>query len=263
MGRDISKLALAFYTSMVGALIYAPISTMILFSFNSSSRTVPPFDGPSIVWYYQALGSSQITDSLVRSMELALVTTATSTIIFTLAGISYRKNFRAGSLLFYIITLGIIMPGITYSLGLALFYKNLGIPISLWTALPAHLVWTIPWGLILVRATIDPNILVYEDAARTLGANEWKIVRYVTLPLFLPAVIGGALFAFTLSFTDLVRSVFVTFPDTLPLQTLALSQLRVAPDLFATGSIIVMVSLALLAMAALFLRKIFSRITLA
>jgi putative spermidine/putrescine transport system permease protein len=261
MRTDISRYVLAVYAAIIGGFIYAPISTMVLFSFNSSSRTVPPFDGPSLTWYNTALDSTQIVSAFTRSLFLGIATTIVATVLFTLAGLAYRKSFRGGPVFFYLITVGIIMPGITYSLGLELFYQNLGIPISLWTALPAHLIWTIPWGLILVRATIDPNMLIYEDAARTLGASERRIMRFVTLPLFLPAVIGGALFAFTLSFTDLVRSIFVTFPDTLPLQIYSLSQLRVAPDIFAVGSLIIIVSIALLAVASYFLRGTLRRIS--
>ena len=259
---DISKYVLVVYAALIGGFVYAPISTMVLFSFNSSSRTVPPFDGPSLNWYNAALGSAQIVDAFTRSLLLGVVTTVLATALFTLAGLAYRKSFRGGSFFFYLIAVGIIMPGITYSLGLELFYGSLRVPISLWTALPAHLIWTIPWGLILVRATIDPNILVYEDAARTLGASEARVMRNVTLPLFLPAIIGGALFAFTLSFTDLVRSIFVTFPDTLPLQIYSLSQLRVAPDIFAVGSMIVIVSIGLLLVASYFLRGTLRRLSL-
>jgi putative spermidine/putrescine transport system permease protein len=258
--RDFTKTGLGVYTAVIVFFVYAPIFTMVVFSFNTSNRTAPPFDGPNTQWYSQVFNNSDIVGALSRSIELALVTMIVSTLLFTLAGLAYRRRFKGDEFLFYLITIGIIMPGITYSLGMALFYKYLGVGISLWTALPVHLIWTLPWGLILIRANIDPNILLYEEAAKTLGANEWKIVRKITLPLFFPAMIGGALFAFTLSFTELVRSIFVASPNTLPLEIFDISQIEVTPAIFALGSLIVLVSLGLLVVASVFLRGAFERL---
>ncbi|MEM4417316.1 MAG: ABC transporter permease subunit, partial [Nitrososphaerota archaeon] len=204
MARDVSKIILALYTAGMVFFIYAPIITMVLFSFNGSPRTVPPFDGPSLRWY-EVLFSQKVVllEAFTRSILLAILTMVIATPLFTFAGLAYRKRFKGDEFAFYLVTIGIIMPGITYSLGVLIFYNTLGMNVSLWTGLPVHLVWSVPWGLILVRAMIDPNIIYYEEAAKTLGASDWQIFRRITLPLFIPAILGGALFAFTLSFTEL------------------------------------------------------------
>lgn len=262
MARDWSKIILGIYTAAMVLFIYAPIFTMVLFSFNGSSRTVPPFDGPSLRWYtYLFEVKGILIDAFIRSITVSIVVMLIATPLFTMAGLAYRRRFRGDEFAFYLVTIGIIMPGITYSLGTLIFYNLLGIKTSLWTAIPVHLIWTIPWGLILVRAMIDPNILYYEEAARTLGASEWEVFRRVTLPLFTPAILAGALFAFTLSFTELVRSIFVVTPNTLPLQVLAEVTARgVAPYIFAIGSLIVLVSLSLLMVTGILLRGVFEKL---
>src|SRR2546422_9942567 len=115
---DISKYLLVVYAALIGGFLSAPISTMVLFSFNSSSRTVPPFDGPSLNWYNAALGSAQIVDAFTRSLLLGVVTTVLATALFTLAGLAYRRSFRGGPFFFYFFAVGLIIPAITYSLGL-------------------------------------------------------------------------------------------------------------------------------------------------
>jgi putative spermidine/putrescine transport system permease protein len=262
LARDITKIILALYTAGMVFFIYAPIITMVLFSFNSSPRTVPPFDGPSLRWYEVLFGQKAILlEAFTRSIFLAILTMLIATPLFTIAGLAYRRRFKGDEFAFYLVTIGIIMPGITYSLGVLIFYNTLGIKTSLWTGLPVHLVWSVPWGLILMRAMIDPNIIYYEEAAKTLGASDWQTFRRVTLPLFMPAILGGALFAFTLSFTELIRSIFIVSPNTLPLQVLAeVTVWGVSPYIFAIGSLIVLISLALLLLSGFLLRGVFEKL---
>lgn len=259
---DRARIILGIYTAIMVFFIYAPIITMVIFSFNNSPRTVPPFDGPSLRWYEVLFTQKSILiDAFFRSITLAIITMLIATPLFTLAGLAYRRRFKGDEFIFYLITIGIIMPGITHSLGVLVFYNTLGIKTSLWTALPVHVVWSLPWGLILMRALIDPNITYYEEAARTLGANEWQTFRRVTFPIFLPAILGGALFSFTLSFTELIRSVFIVSPNTLPLQVLSeVTVWGVSPYIFGIGSLIVLVSLGLLLLAGVFLRGVFEKL---
>ncbi|MCS7137686.1 MAG: ABC transporter permease [Candidatus Caldarchaeum sp.] len=262
MARDVSKIILALYTAWLVFFIYAPIITMVIFSFNSSPRTVPPFDGPSLRWFDVLFSQKAVLlEAFTRSITLAIVTMLIATPLFTVAGLAYKRRFKGDEFFFFLVTIGIIMPGITFSLGALVFYNTLGIKISLWTGLPVHLIWAIPWGLILVRVMIDPNIIYYEEAARTLGASGWQVFRRITLPLFVPAILGGALFAFTLSFTELIRSIFVVSPNTLPLQVLAeVTVWGISPYIFAIGSMIVLISLALLFVASFVLRGVFEKL---
>jgi ABC-type spermidine/putrescine transport system permease subunit II len=255
MPRSYLKIALGAVTIFLALFVYSPIILMIVFSFNSADRMVPPFEGFSLRWYQEWLSSPEIVAALTRSLELAFATALLATALFAPAGLAYKRPFRGSELIFYLIILGLVVPGITYGFGALLFFRQLGVQISLLTGLPVHTVWALPWGMILVRASIDPNLILYEEAARTLGCSPLRVFRKITLPLITPAIMAGALFAFTLSIGELFRSVFVVSPDTLPLRIFAIVQIRATPELLALGSTMTIVSLSLLAIAGLFLRK--------
>lgn len=246
MGRAYLKAGLVIFTAFVAILIYAPIISMIIFSFNPANRMVPPIEGVSLRWYIDWINNEQLVNALLRSLRLAILTMLVCIGLFTPAGLAYKKPFRGSEFFFYLIILGLILPGIAYGLGAVIFFKQLGVMISFWTGLPVHTVWCLPWGLILVRAMMDPMLVEYEDAARTLGASELKVFRSITLPITIPAILGGALFAFTLSIGELFRSTLTITPDTLPLRIFGIVQIRATPALLALGSTITIVSLALL-----------------
>ena len=251
MARDYLKIGLAIITILVAALVYSPILSMIVFSFNSADRMVPPIEGFSLRWYQEWLGSKAIVDALTRSLELAFATAAVAMALFAPAGLAYKRPFRGAEAIFYLIILGIVVPGVTYGLGAIFFYRALGVHISLWTGLPVHVVWALPWGMILVRAGLNPNLTEFEEAAKTLGGNSFKVFRTITLPLIAPAIMAGALFAFTLSIGELFRSVFVVTPDTLPLRVFGIVQIRATPALLALGSTMTIFSLGILVVVAL------------
>lgn len=263
MARSYLKTVLAVFTLGVAVFVYSPIISMIVFSFNSADRMVPPIEGFSLIWYQKWLGTEEITSALTRSLELAFTTAFVAVALFAPAGLAYKRPFRGGELVFYLIVLGIIIPGVTYGLGAIFFYRELGVRISLWTGLPVHVVYALPWGLILVRAGIDPQLIEYEEAAKTLGGSALQVFRTITLPLITPSVMAGALFAFTLSIGELFRSVFIVNPDTLPLRVFGIVQIRATPALLAVGSTMTIVSLTLLAVVGLLLAGVARRLAVA
>jgi ABC-type spermidine/putrescine transport system permease subunit II len=254
MARSYLKIGLGALTLILALFVYSPIILMMVFSFNSADRMVPPFEGFSLRWYQEWLSSPAIVGALFRSLELAFATALAATALFAPAGLAYKRPFRSSELVFYLIILGLVVPGITYGFGALLFFRQLGVQISLLTGLPVHTVWALPWGVILVRASIDPKLIEYEEAAKTLGATPAVVFRKITLPLITPAIMAGALFAFTLSIGELFRSVFVVSPDTLPLRVFAIVQIRATPALLALGSTMTVVSLSLLVIAGLLLK---------
>ncbi len=131
----------------------------------------------------------------------------------------------------------------------------LNIKYSLWSALPVHVIWTLPWGVVLIRALTDPNILTYESAARTLGASNFGVLRYITFPLMLPIIMSMGIFAFTLSFDEVIRTVFVVYPNTLPPEILGLIQQRTTPKLYSLGASTTFISLTLLIIVGFLLSK--------
>jgi putative spermidine/putrescine transport system permease protein len=196
--------------------------------------------------------------ALSQSVQLGLITMVITTTLTVVTGISFRRRPLGRSYLFYLILLGMLVPGLIYGLGAAIFYKEvLHINFSIWTAVPVEVLWTLPFGLILMLARFDPDLVKYENAARTLGATEGQVMRKVTLPLVAPHITAVALFSFTLSFGELIRSIFViSSPPTLPVYIFStVSNQALTPDFYALGTITIAISFLLILGAGLILLK--------
>jgi len=123
--------------------------------------------------------------------------------------------------------------------GIGLEFKVLGTKPSLFTsALGAQLTWTLPFGLFAMFAIVNRFNRAYEEAANDLGASAWQRLRYVTLPILLPGIIGVAMGAFTLSYDEYARTTLVIGErNTLPLEIYALISSATSPTLFAIGTV--------------------------
>jgi len=258
LGKFLDRIIKAYF-SLIVLFLYLPIISVVIYSFNSGSGLSFPPIGFSTRWYSVLFGSSQATGALVQSVQLGLATMVITTILTVITGISFRRRPLGRSFLFYLILLGMLIPGLIYGLGAAIFYKQvLSVDFSIWTAVPVEVLWTLPFGLILMLARFDPDLAKYENAARTLGASETQVMRQVTLPLVAPHITAVALFSFTLSFGELIRSIFViSSPPTLPVYIFStVSNQALTPDFYALGTITIAISfLLILAAGAILLRS--------
>ena len=156
---------------------------------------------------------------------------------------------------------GIMVPGILLSLGLATLLKQLGIPPAWWsTALGVHVVWTLPFGFLVMMAVFNRFDGSLEEAARDMGASEWTVFKEVTLPLITPGIVAAGLFGFTLSYDEFARTTLLAGEyNTLPLDINASMTQRIRPTLFALGTAstlfsLLMIGLFLVVYTALFRR---------
>jgi len=141
------------------------------------------------------------------------------------------------------------VPGITVSLGLALVFQRLHIPLHwLTTGLAVHVMWTLPFSLVVFLMFFNRFDASIEDAALTLGATRWQAFRHVTLPVMQPAVLTSLLFGFTLSLDEFQRSLLITGTEqTLPLMVMASVTTRITPTLYALGTLTTLLSFAVVA----------------
>jgi putative spermidine/putrescine transport system permease protein len=239
---------IAFVAFMV-VYIYAPILSLIAFSFNSAGLTFP-FVGFTTEWYSVLFENQTMIDATIRSLQLALVVTVITTVLSTATAMAYRYDFWGQRGLLYLLILGIITPGITYGVGAALFLSELlGIGQNLWLATPVHVVWTMPFAVIVLLAGFPRTLAENERAARVMGANRWTRFREIILPQIAPTVLGAAVFAFTLSYNEATRGLLLVGQEnTLPIQIFAVAAgTRATPELFALGAVTTVFSTLLLA----------------
>ncbi|MCB1379352.1 MAG: ABC transporter permease [Alphaproteobacteria bacterium] len=248
------------YIGLILVVLYFPFVIMAILSFQGprGGHTFP-MNGTSIIWYWKLFNPGAVTEfsdvgeflgdylaALRRSLMLAIVTAVISTVFGMMAAQVFRRPFRGSSAIFYLWLLGIIVPGTTVSLGLALVFKQLGVPLHwLTTGLAVHVMWTLPFSLVIFLMFYNRFDNSLEDAALTLGANKWRTFWHVTLPVMQPAVLTSLLFAFTLSLDEFQRSLLITGTEqTLPLMVMASVTTRVTPSLYALGSITTLMSFA-------------------
>jgi len=246
------------YLSFILMVLYFPFIIMAVLSFQGprGGHTFPMRD-TSTIWYWKLFNPGKLTEysdvgeflgdylgALQRSLLLAVITLIISTVFALMAAQAFRRGFRGSNGIFYLWLLGIIVPGITVSLGSALIVQSLDIvPHWLTTGLAVHVVWTLPFSLVVFLMFFNRFDSSLEDAALTLGATHWQAFRHVTLPLMQPAVLTSMLFAFTLSLDEFQRSLLITGNEqTLPVMVMASVTTRVTPTLYALGTLTTLLS---------------------
>ncbi|WP_276273984.1 ABC transporter permease [Haloarcula litorea] len=252
-----ARRVLLLYFVCITIYVYTPIISLIVFSFNSGGLTFP-FTDITTDWYTQLFSNTAIIESIIRSLMLASVVTVITTVLGTAAALAYRYDFRGRQLVLYLLILGIITPGITYGVGAMLLQVELlGFEKGLWLAVPVHVVWTLPFAVIVLLAGFPPTLAENEQAASVLGAGRWTTIREVILPQIAPTILGAAVFAFTLSYNEGTRSILLLGSDTtMPLQVFSIAgSQRPTPMLFALGSVTTLVSTLLLAVGGYLVLK--------
>ncbi|MDE2913855.1 MAG: ABC transporter permease [Paracoccaceae bacterium] len=251
------------YLGFILMMLYFPFIIMAILSFQGprGGHTFP-MRGTSTIWYWKLFNPGELTEysdvgeflgnylgALQRSLVLAVITLILSTVFALMAAQAFRRGFRGSNIVFYVWLLGIIVPGITVSLGSALIVQSLEIaPHWLTTGLAVHVIWTLPFSLVVFLMFFNRFDTTLEDAALTLGATRWQTFRHVTLPIMQPAVLTSMLFAFSLSLDEFQRSLLITGNEqTLPIMVMASVTTRVTPTLYALGTLTTLLSFAVVA----------------
>ncbi|GGT49776.1 ABC transporter permease [Actinomadura citrea] len=215
--RRISGLHL--YTLVLIAWLILPIAIMILFGFNDTrSKQNFQWQGFTLRWYAHLFDKSDLTAAVVNSLTIALLSTLITTVIGTFAGLALgRYRFRGKGSTNLVLFMAISCPEIVMGASLLSMFVTFNLPRGYLTILLAHVMFSIAFVAVTVRARVvglDPAV---EEAAQDLGAGPWTRFRLVTLPMIMPGVLAGALLAFVLSIDDFVITNFtsgatVTFP---------------------------------------------------
>ena len=226
---------------------------VILFSFNSS-RSLQDFEGFSWRWYETFFQTESLRDSLIASIEIALITMVVSTILGTALAyglVRSRTRWSDGANVMMLIPL--VTPEIVAGVSALLLFTQVGLALSLTTIVLAHITFSISYVTVVVRARLAALSREVEDAAMDLGATRWQTFRLVTLPALWPAVIASGLLVFALSFDDFVLSFFTTGESPQPLPVRIWTQIRfgVRPTINAIGTFMLVVSTLSIGLALL------------
>ncbi|HCF73111.1 MAG: ABC transporter permease [Pseudomonadota bacterium] len=240
------------YYGVFLVFIYGPMIAMFILSFQGRrGGTSFPMRGTSFYWWQKLVEPSTVGDmqgALLRSLILALIVMVITALFSTMLAMAFRKRFVGSNLLFYTVMAGLMVPGILLSLGLATLMRQIGIPAAWWSSgLGVHVVWTLPFGFLVMMAVFNRFDTSLEEAARDMGADEWTVFKEVTFPLILPGIVAAGLFGFTLSYDEFARTTLLAGEfNTLPLDINASMTQRIRPTLFALGTASTLFSLVMI-----------------
>lgn len=198
----------SFYVILVMIFCYAPIVSLVIFSFNSD-RSLTNFESFSFEWYDKLFSDGQVVAAVLNTIFVAIIATLVSTFLGTLAAIAIsrmKKVLRDG--LLALNNLPMINPEIVTAVSLLLLFLSLGVGQGYITMILAHITFTIPYVIVTVYPKLremDDNIV---EASLDLGATPWATIWKVIIPQIKPVIISAATLCFTLSFDDFVISYF-------------------------------------------------------
>jgi spermidine/putrescine transport system permease protein len=251
---------LKLYSGLIYLYLFIPIAVVVLFSFNSV-KSLQSFQGFSTQWYSDFLNDPTLRESLFVSLRIAVITMVVATIIGTALAIGLvRARTRWSPAANILMLIPLVTPEIVAGISALLIFSQLGIQLSFWTIVIAHITFSISYVTVVVRGRLASMGDEVEQAAMDLGATRFQAVRLVLLPGLWPAIVAAGLLTFALSFDDFVLSFFTTGEDTQPLPVRIWSAIRfgVSPTINAIGTLMMVVSLTAV-VAAVLIPRFFGR----
>lgn len=245
--RRWGRFVLPAYSWLVIAYLVFPIVVMVVYSFNKVTTGLPQvsfaWNGFTTQWYREWSSVPGLTSAFWLSIRLAVASTVLATVVGTLLALAlvrYRPpRFRGRTLFEQVLFLNIAAPEIVLGASLLGLFVTVNVARGFITLLAAHVMFSIAYVAITVRARMAGFDRSLEEAAEDLGANPWVTFRKVTLPLIMPGVMAGALMAFALSIDDFVTSNFVsgsTVP--FPVWVYGATRIGIPPQVFVFGTAI-------------------------
>ncbi len=244
---------LKVFTGLFFIVLFAPIALVILFSFNSS-RSLQDFQGFSLRWYEQFFESESLRDSLIASVQIALITMVVATVLGTMLAYGLvRARTRWSDAANVMMLIPLVTPEIVAGASALLLFTQVGLELSITTIVLAHITFSISYVTVVVRARLAALGREVEAASMDLGATRWQTFRLVTLPSLWPAVLAAGLLVFALSFDDFVLSFFTTGESPQPLPVRIWTQIRfgVRPTINAIGTFMLVISTLSIGLALL------------
>lgn len=260
-GVKLVNLLLGSWTGLVFVFLYLPILLLVGYSFNDSKLNIV-WQGFTFKWYRQLWGElvqhladerrSPLIESLNNSLVIAAFTTVLSVALGTVgAWLLHRYRFPALRSITTLIFVPMIIPEIIMGISLLIFFKTVDVELGFTTVIVSHVTFCFPFVLIAVQARLaglDPSL---EEAALDLGATPVKAFLLVMVPYLLPAIISGALMAFTLSMDELIVTYFTRGPksETLPIKVFGMAKVGLNPILNTISTVFVVATAMLVVIA--------------
>ena len=248
----------------VTLFLYVPILSMMTFSFNDIKDTVV-WHGFSLKYYDKAIHDDSLIQAFGNSLTIALLSTIISVVVGAMAAIVlWRFRFPGRTAFDGALSIPIVVPEICMGVGMLVFFakvlpwpSNVVWPLSLGNIVIAHVSFSFPFVAVVVRARLASFNRELEEAAKDLGASDYRALMDVVVPHIWPSLIAGALLAFTLSLDDFVITFFTAGPDTVtfPVKVYSMVRFSVTPEVNAASTILIVITVLMTFLALRFQGK--------
>jgi spermidine/putrescine transport system permease protein len=253
----VGRRLLGGWAILVYVFLYAPIAVVVVFAFNGG-RQVLNWEGFSTKWFGEALADPTITEPFRNSLFIASGNALVAATLGTLLALALPRMPRLlRTPLDALVYMTLVTPEIVFGISALIFFVQAGIPLGMKTVLVSHVVFNASVVALIVRARFVGMGQSLEEASFDLGAGPVSTFRQVTFPRLAPAILAGALLAFTFSFDDFITSYFVSGAGTttLPIRIFSALRFGVSPVINATAVMILGLTIVSIVIAYVVLRR--------
>ncbi|MCE8536057.1 ABC transporter permease [Ruegeria pomeroyi] len=239
--------------------MFLPVAVVVLLSFNASQFGSFPMTGVSVRWFVELWNNDAILRAFRTSVVLGLLTALISTTLGVLASLALvRYKVPGANAISTLLIAPILVPEVVLAVALLLFLNFLGVNKSFGLLLFGHVIFTLPFVILVVQARLMGIKRDVEEAAMSLGATPVQTFFQITLPLMMPAVLAGGLFAFTISFDDITGTLFWKpgGVETVPTQIFAMLRNSISPEINALGTVMIVMTVGLPLLGAAIARQL-------
>jgi spermidine/putrescine transport system permease protein len=249
--------ALRIYAVLAFAYIFTPIAYIAVFSFNDSGRSNIGWQGFTLDNWRDPCGAAEVCAAVGNSLQIGALATLGATVLGTMIAFALaRHRFRGRSATNLLIFLPMATPEVVLAASLLTLFLNLAVPLGFWTIVLAHVMFTISFVVVAVKARLAGLDARLEQAAMDLYASEWQTFRRITLPLAAPGIAGAALLAFSLSFDDYIITSFTSGAvTTFPKYVYVAAQRGIPAQAYVVGTFMFVLALAIVLGAELVRRR--------
>ena len=247
MRFSLGKWLLPTYVTLAFIFTMIPIGYTFVFSFNKVEKSNIAWKEFTFDNWLNMCGQPVVCEAFGNSVAIAIISTLISTALGTAIAIALgRYKFKGRAATNLLLFLPMATPEVVMGAGLAAQFLNVGISKGFWTIVVAHVMFTLSFVVVTVKArvaTLDPRL---EEAGRDLYANASSVFWRITFPLLLPGIMAAAMLSFALSFDDFIITQFNSGPETtFPKFVYTAAARGIPPEANVIGSLVFIVAIAI------------------
>lgn len=245
----------ALYVAFVVYML-VPLTMVILMSFKDHKFMGFPINRWTTQWYADAIKDQEFLSALTYSLYIAVISTTISLVIGVWSAVLLsRQKLPLRGVLFALVCMPVVVPGIVNAISLRIFVETTGIDTGPIAIIIAHAAHGVPFIALMAMTRLSSMPAHLTESARDLGADAFVAFVRITLPFLRPALIGGAIFTMLSSFDDFIRAFFLaSFSPTLPILIFARLQEGLSPALAAISTMVLIVTVGIGISAERFVR---------